>query len=61
MTDDPIERGRARYEAPRVTVVSLRPEEAVLGSCKVAGQGGPSGPGCPKFTGGSGSCSSPTS
>ena len=28
------------YEPPRLTTISLRPEEAVLGHCKVLGQGG---------------------
>jgi hypothetical protein len=29
------------YQPPQVVRVSLRPEEAVLGHCKVAGVGGP--------------------
>jgi hypothetical protein len=29
------------YEAPKVVRVSLRPEEAVLGHCKVTGSAGP--------------------
>jgi hypothetical protein len=29
------------YQPPRVTRVSLRPEEAVLGHCKVTGAAGP--------------------
>jgi hypothetical protein len=29
------------YEPPKVIRVSLRPEEAVLGHCKVTGSGGP--------------------
>lgn len=33
--------GRKPYEAPKVTRVSLRPEEAVLGHCKIMGQAGP--------------------
>lgn len=33
------------YEPPRLVTVSLRPEEAVLGHCKIAGTGGPVG-GC---------------
>jgi hypothetical protein len=28
------------YEPPQLTTISLRPEEAVLGHCKVLGQGG---------------------
>jgi len=31
----------ARYEPPKVVAVSLRPEEAVLGHCKIVGHGGP--------------------
>jgi hypothetical protein len=30
------------YQPPRLTTISLRPEEAVLGHCKVAGGSGPS-------------------
>ncbi len=26
------------YDPPRLTTISLRPEEAVLGHCKIAGQ-----------------------
>jgi hypothetical protein len=29
------------YASPRLVAVSLRPEEAVLGHCKIAGSGGP--------------------
>lgn len=29
------------YESPKLVRVSLRPEEAVLGHCKVTGSGGP--------------------
>ncbi len=32
---------RKAYEPPRVATISLRPEEAVLGSCKIAGGSGP--------------------
>lgn len=28
------------YDPPRLAVISLRPEEAVLGHCKVLGAGG---------------------
>jgi hypothetical protein len=31
------------YEAPKVVRVSLRPEEAVLGHCKISGATGPIG------------------
>jgi hypothetical protein len=29
------------YERPQVVTISLRPEEAVLGSCKISGGSGP--------------------
>jgi hypothetical protein len=32
---------KGTYEAPKVIRVSLRPEEAVLGHCKVTGAAGP--------------------
>jgi len=38
--------GKKQYEPPKVTTISLRPEEAVLGHCKVSGSGGAFGPGC---------------
>jgi hypothetical protein len=34
---------KKQYEPPRLATISLRPEEAVLGHCKVAGGGGPGG------------------
>jgi hypothetical protein len=35
------------YESPKVTTISLRPEEAVLGHCKISGGGGgPNPPTC---------------
>jgi hypothetical protein len=33
--------GKKPYQPPQVTAISLRPEEAVLGHCKIAGTGGP--------------------
>lgn len=30
--------GKGRYEPPHLKTISLRPEEAVLGHCKIAGQ-----------------------
>jgi hypothetical protein len=37
------ERGSQKpYEAPKVTRVNLRPEEAILGACKTASISGPS-------------------
>jgi hypothetical protein len=40
------------YEKPLVLRVSLRPEEAVLGHCKITSSGGPAS--------GAGSCTFPT-
>lgn len=42
--------GKMKYEAPRLTVISLRPEEAVLGNCKtMSGHGGPASSPCFPF------------
>jgi hypothetical protein len=38
--------GKRPYKAPRLTTISLRPEEAVLGNCKTSGTGGPVQPTC---------------
>jgi hypothetical protein len=38
--------GRKPYEPPQLTTISLRPEEAVLGHCKILGQGGQSSTVC---------------
>jgi hypothetical protein len=38
--------GKAQYQSPLVVRVSLRPEEAVLGHCKVTGSNGAVGGGC---------------
>jgi hypothetical protein len=32
---------RKQYEPPKLVVISLRPEEAVLGHCKIGGGSGP--------------------
>lgn len=37
---------RKPYEPPQITRVSLRPEEAVLGACKIPGSAGPVGMSC---------------
>ena len=37
---------KKQYEQPRVMLISLRPEEAVLGHCKTLGVGGPGGSNC---------------
>jgi hypothetical protein len=34
------------YEPPQLVTISLRPEEAVLGHCKIAGSGGPVSSSC---------------
>ena len=33
--------GKRPYDPPQLTTISLRPEEAVLGACKIAGAAGP--------------------
>ena len=38
--------GKTPYQAPLVVRVSLRPEEAVLGHCKVSGSAGPASASC---------------
>jgi hypothetical protein len=38
--------GKSPYEPPQLTTISLRPEEAVLGHCKIAGGTGPVMAGC---------------
>jgi hypothetical protein len=38
--------GRKLYEAPRLVTISLRPEEAVLGHCKISGGAGPVNASC---------------
>ena len=37
---------KAAYQPPQVVRVSLRPEEAVLGHCKVSGSAGPASGSC---------------
>jgi hypothetical protein len=58
MTDQNGSREKKGYEPPKVTVISLRPEEAVLGSCKNASSAGPAGASC-KIAGGN--CHTPGS
>ncbi len=38
------------YQKPRVQDIALRPAEAVLGSCKVAGVAGPAAADCTTLT-----------
>lgn len=39
--DDGANESRKPYEPPALAVISLRPEEAVLGNCKTSGGSGP--------------------
>jgi hypothetical protein len=36
-----VEGKKQKYEPPKVVTISLRPEEAVLGHCKLSGSTGP--------------------
>jgi len=38
--------GKKQYEPPQLTTISLRPEEAVLGHCKISGVVGPGTSSC---------------
>jgi hypothetical protein len=40
----------AKYEPPKIIRVSLRPEEAVLGHCKIPGSAGPVSASCTATT-----------
>jgi hypothetical protein len=42
--------GKKIYEPPKLTTISLRPEEAILGHCKTP-SGGPGGNVCNQFIG----------
>jgi hypothetical protein len=55
MTNDKGPREKKEYEPPKVVIINLRPEEAVLGSCKSSTHGGPAGHPC--CTAGSCMCS----
>lgn len=46
MSDSSEISDKKRYEPPRVKVISLRPEEAVLGNCKSIAASGPAVPTC---------------
>ncbi len=41
--------GKKTYEPPRLTTISLRPEEAVLSHCKTMSSGGSQGSSCSNF------------
>ncbi len=34
------------YEPPKIVTINLRPEEAVLGNCKISGSSGPGNASC---------------
>jgi hypothetical protein len=57
MSDDSEQGRKKEYEQPKITVISLRPEEAVLGHCKNSGMSGPVGTNCSAV----GSCRTPGS
>jgi hypothetical protein len=48
MNNEPrtAESKKQEYQPPKVVTVSLRPEEAVLGHCKLAGAAGPGAGSC---------------
>lgn len=46
MVEDGSPKKKEPYESPRVSVISLRPEEAVLGACKNSSSSGPVGGSC---------------
>jgi hypothetical protein len=46
MVDNPEPQTKEPYESPKVSVISLRPEEAVLGACKNMSSAGPVGGSC---------------
>ena len=46
MKDEKESLAKKNYEQPRVTTIDLRPEEAVLGSCKSMTSAGPVGSAC---------------
>ena len=44
--NSPDNKERKPYEAPKIVRVSLRPDEAVLGHCKIPGVAGPGNSSC---------------
>jgi hypothetical protein len=46
MTNESRGQDKKPYEPPKLTVISLRPEEAVLGHCKSMSSAGPVGGAC---------------
>ena len=57
MLEDGAGEKKEPYESPRVTIISLRPEEAVLGACKNLSSAGPIASSCTAV----GPCNSPGS
>jgi len=43
---NPNEMKKQTYEPPKLITISLRPEEAVLGHCKISGSAGPTSGTC---------------
>jgi hypothetical protein len=43
---NPVELKKQQYVPPQVVAISLRPEEAVLGHCKISGSAGPGAGSC---------------
>jgi hypothetical protein len=46
MVEDEAPQKKKSYESPKISVISLRPEEAVLGACKNSSSAGPVGGTC---------------
>jgi hypothetical protein len=46
MEEEDKKASRTVYEPPKIAVISLRPEEAVLGACKNNSSAGPVGGSC---------------
>ncbi len=42
--NDPFE--KKPYEPPKIVTINLRPEEAVLGNCKISASSGPGSTSC---------------
>ena len=46
MSNDSGQQPKKKYDQPKIKVISLRPEEAVLGHCKNGSSAGPVGVRC---------------
>ena len=57
MVEDGAPQKKKSYESPKISVISLRPEEAVLGACKNPSSAGPGHGACTNV----GSCLTPGS